>query len=131
MTSNPVTMPAQASVYEAALSMRDSGIGCILVEKDKQLFGIVTDRDLVLRVVAEGKDATNTHLESICSRVVSTLPPDNPIDDAISLMRQKSVRRIPVVEDGKVVGIVSLGDLAAAPGRESVLGDMSIAEPNN
>jgi signal-transduction protein with cAMP-binding, CBS, and nucleotidyltransferase domain len=78
---------------------------------DGRLCGIVTDRDLVLRCLADRRDA-DTPLRDICSSIVNTLAPDASIDDAVSLMTDCAVRRIPVVEDGELVGIVSLGDLA-------------------
>jgi CBS domain-containing protein len=110
--------------------MRDSDIGSLLVMKDGSLCGIVTDRDLVVRLLAEGKDPEQTSVGEICSGDVSKLSPDNSIENAVELMRKKAIRRIPVLEDGRPVGIVSLGDLAMEMDRRSVLGNVSAAEPN-
>jgi CBS domain-containing protein len=130
MTPNPKTLQSGTSARQAAESMRDSDIGSLLVMKDGSLCGIVTDRDLVVRLLAEGKDPEQTSVGEICSADVSKLSPDNTIENAVELMRKKAIRRIPVLENGKPIGIVSLGDLAAEMDRQSVLGNVSAAEPN-
>jgi CBS domain-containing protein len=130
MTPKPITLKDSATAMEAARAMRDSNIGDIIVYKDDHLCGIVTDRDIVIRVLAEGKDPSKTKLESICSKEVTTLSPLQTTDDAVKLMRQKAIRRIPVVEDGKAVGIVSIGDLAIRLDRRSALADVTAAQPN-
>src|SRR5205814_2146932 len=81
--------------------------------------GIVTDRDIVVRALAEGKDG-DASLESVCSKDITALRTDSTDEDAIRLMREKSIRRLPVLENGKIVGIVSLGDLAIAKDPHSV-----------
>ena len=133
MTENPIVLPVNASVQDAAVRMRDQKIGDIIVEKNGALFGMVTDRDIVVRVVAEGKDARATDLESICSRDLVTLAPDDSIKEARRVMEENAVRRLPVVEggsNGKVIGIVSLGDIAVEKKPKSALGKISAAGAN-
>jgi CBS domain-containing protein len=84
--------------------------------------GIVTDRDIVVRSVAERRDPTQTRLGDICSREMTTVSPSADVSDAIGLMKDKALRRPPVVEDGRPIGIVSLGDLAVPLDRRSALG---------
>jgi CBS domain-containing protein len=110
--------------------MRENDIGDVVVEKDGKLCGIVTDRDIVVRAIAEGKNVETTDLESICSRDVTSISPDESDDVAVRLMREKSIRRLPVVENRRVIGIVSLGDLAVEKDPRSVLGQVSAAKGN-
>jgi CBS domain-containing protein len=131
MTVKPIELPASATLSEAARAMRDANIGAVLVTGRSGLAGIVTDRDLVVRAVAEGKDPQKTTLEHICSSDITALSPDDPIHDAVALMRKKSVRRLPVIEDdSRPVGILSLGDLAQRLDPASALGEISAARPN-
>jgi CBS domain-containing protein len=132
MTRNPVVLSPSSTIEEAAQMMRDRNIGDVIVADGGALeCGIVTDRDVVIRVIAEGKDAKKTRLESVCSRDVTALKPSQPADEAVRLMREKAVRRLPVVDNGNVVGIVSLGDLAVQRDQHSVLGEISSAPPNH
>jgi CBS domain-containing protein len=130
MTSNPVTMPGTASVHEAAHAMRDQDIGDVIVIENNQVCGIITDRDIAVRVVAEAKDPTTTALADICSHSLLTVKPTDSVEHAVRLMRTHTVRRLPVVEEGKAVGIVSLGDLAVERDPDSVLGEISAAPPD-
>jgi CBS domain-containing protein len=131
MTPDPKVLPKTATVKQAAELMRDENIGdVIVVNGHRKLFGIVTDRDIALRVGAEGADPDNVTLEEIATKDVTTLSPDATIDLAVTLMREKAIRRIPVVEDGKPVGIVSLGDLAIEKDPTSALADISAAPPD-
>ena len=130
MTGNPVCLDASTSIREAARRMREEDIGDVVVEKAGKLCGIVTDRDIVVRGVAEGKNVESTNLESICSKEITSVSADQSDEDAIRLMRQKAIRRLPVVENGKVVGIISLGDLAVDKEPRSVLGQVSAAAGN-
>src|SRR5258706_2508909 len=123
MTSDPTVCPAAATLTDAAREMRDHEIGDVLVERDGALCGLVTDRDIVIRAIAAGADPNVTRLGDICSRELITLSPSDSIRDAVELMRQKSVRRLPVVDKGEAVGIVSLGDLAVVRDKDSVLSD--------
>jgi CBS domain-containing protein len=130
MTENPAILGADISVREAAKLMREKDIGDITVQKDGRLCGIVTDRDIVVRAVAQDKDLSSTNLESICSKDVTSLEPGDSDAHAVKLMREKSVRRLPVLEKDRVIGIVSLGDLAIDKDPKSVLGQISAAPPN-
>ena len=130
MTPNPVIMQASATPFEAARMMRDKGIGDVLVYKNNQFCGIVTDRDLTVRVLSEKDYPAGATLENICSREITAVSPNDTTDAAVRLMRNKAVRRLPVVDDGKVVGIVSLGDLAMHLDRKSALADISAAAAN-
>jgi signal-transduction protein with cAMP-binding, CBS, and nucleotidyltransferase domain len=132
MSMDPITVPAEAGIATAARAMKESDIGDVLVLDDKdQVCGIVTDRDIVVRVVAEGLDPSETKLGDICTRDLESVSPQNSVDDAVKLMSQKAIRRLPVIEDGKPVGIVSLGDLAITQDPDSGLADISEAPPNN
>lgn len=131
MTPNPISLSDSAPVLDAAQAMRDSNIGDVIVlDQSDELCGIVTDRDIVVRVLAEGKDPQATSLSEVCSRDVLSLSPDDAVGDAVRLMREKAVRRIPVVEGGRPVGVVSLGDLAIERDADSALADISVAKPN-
>ena len=131
MTAEPCALAPGASAMEAAQMMRDNDIGDVVVLEEERLYGIVTDRDIVVRVLAEQSDPSTVRLADICSREVTTIAPDASVGEAVRLIREKSIRRLPVVEDdGQVVGIVSLGDIAVARDRKSALGDISAATPN-
>ena len=130
MTPNPVSMSGTASVHEAARAMRDQDIGDVIVIEHHQVCGIITDRDIAVRVVAEAKDPTTTTLADICSHSLLTVTPTDSVEHAVRLMRTHAIRRLPVVEEGKAVGIVSLGDLAVERDPDSVLGEISAAPPD-
>lgn len=130
MTPNPQTVSVETTVAEAAKCMRDDGIGDVIVTDGDTLCGIVTDRDIVVRAVADGLDATTTTVGDICTTDLATLSPDTSVEDAVTLMRERAVRRLPIVENGKPVGIVSIGDLAIERDGQSALADISAAPPN-
>jgi CBS domain-containing protein len=130
MSPKPLALTRDRTAAEAARLMRDSDVGDVLVTESGRLCGIVTDRDLVVRCIADGRDPETTTLDEICSKVLTTLSPDSELDEAIDMMRAKAVRRLPVVDGRRPVGIVSIGDLAVAFGRESLLGEISAAPPN-
>lgn len=130
MTSAPVTVEPQTSVTAVARIMRDEDLGAVLVTDGDELRGLVTDRDLVVRFLAGGGDPERTTVVDACSDVVVTVGPEDDLDHAIALMREHAVRRIPVIENGRPVGIVALGDAAMERDPESALGDISVARPN-
>jgi CBS domain-containing protein len=130
MTGDPKTVDASATVQDAAQLMDSENIGNVLVVENGEVQGIVTDRDIAVRVVAKG-NGPDASVREACSTGVETLSPDDSVDDAIKTMEQGDVRRLPVVEDGKPVGIVSLGDLAMDKDSDSALADISSASPNN
>jgi CBS domain-containing protein len=110
--------------------MRDQNIGAVLVTEKDHLRGLVSDRNLVVRALAQGADPEQTTVANACSDDLVTIGPDDDLDRAVGMMREHSVRRIPVVEGDQVVGIVSLGDMAIERDPRSVLGDISAARPN-
>ena len=131
MTTNPETLPESTTVREAAEAMRANDIGDVVVVDDNgKLSGILTDRDIVVRVVAEGRDPRTTRIGDIASRDLTAVSPDDPVDRAVQLMRDKAIRRLPAVDKGKPVGIVSIGDLALDRDPGSALADISAAPPN-
>jgi CBS domain-containing protein len=130
MTSELVALPMTATIGEAARAMREDDIGDVIVLDEGRVAGIVTDRDIVVRGIAAGRDPKQTRLADICSRDLTTISPSADVKDAEALMKNKALRRLPVVENGQPVGIVSLGDLAVDRDRRSVLGEISAAPPN-
>jgi CBS domain-containing protein len=131
MTADPQTVSSDATLEEAAREMQSDDIGAVLVTDNGDVAGILTDRDIVVRAVAEGRDPSSTKVADVATRDVKTLTPDSSIDDAIKLVREQNVRRIPVVEDGRPAGIVSIGDLAIERDTDSALADISSEPPNN
>ncbi|HCT78441.1 MAG TPA: CBS domain-containing protein [Micromonosporaceae bacterium] len=131
MTPEPVCLGAQNTANEAAAKMRDHNIGDVLVTGNNgDLRGVVTDRDLVVRVLARSMDPASTRLGDICSPDPVKVSPQDPVSHAVELMRDKALRRLPVVSDGRLVGIVSIGDLAVQEDPQSALADISAAPPN-
>jgi len=113
MTPNPRSVDAQATVVEAARVMRDENVGIVPITEGDRLVGTVTDRDIAVRVVAEGRNPESTTVGEIASRELVTIDPQQDLDEALRLMARHQVRRLPVVEeDGKLVGIVAQGDIA-------------------
>ena len=130
MTSDPRTVKSDAPIEEAAKAMKEADAGAVVVQDNGTPCGIVTDRDIAIRAVAEGRDSS-TPVSEIATTDVTTLAADDSIEDAVRIMREKDVRRLPVVEDDKTVGIVSLGDLAQVQDDDSVLADISSAPPQH
>jgi CBS domain-containing protein len=110
--------------------MRDRDIGDVIVIEHNQVCGIVTDRDIVVRTVAEAQDPASITLGDICSHALLTVRPTDSVEHAVRLMRTHAIRRVPVVDGGKAVGIVSLGDLAVERDPHSALGEISAAPPD-
>jgi CBS domain-containing protein len=130
MTHDPRTVAAGDTLVEAARAMRDADVGDVIVVDHGRVAGIVTDRDIVVRAVAEERDPASTPVRDICSATVITVTHDQDLDDAIRLMREHDVRRLPVVQDGRPIGILSLGDLAVDRDPDSALADISAGDPN-
>jgi CBS domain-containing protein len=130
MTPDPHTVRADATLQDAAREMQRDDIGAVLVEDNGAVAGILTDRDIVVRAIAEGRDPSSTRVADVATRDVKTLTPDSHVEDAIRIVREQNVRRIPVVQDGRPAGIVSIGDLAIERDPESALADIS-SEPGN
>jgi len=127
---DPVTVEASATVEEAAKLMDEKDIGNVLIVENGEVQGIVTDRDIVVRVIAKGNGA-DAGVREAATTDLETIAGDTSIDEAIQKMEQANVRRLPVVDDGKPVGVISLGDLAEARDQDSALADISSASPNN
>lgn len=114
MSTNPLTIREDASVREAAVKMTERGVGAILVESDGKVVGIVTERDIVRRVVANKLDPEKVKVLEIMSKPLIAVDPDAPVEDALRAMFENKVRRLAVVKDKKLVGVVSISDLAKA-----------------
>ena len=131
MTADPRTVELGDTLTEAARVLGEADIGAVLVVDEGRVVGILTDRDIVVRAIADGRDPGSTNVGDVCSADVATLTPDQSVDDAVRLMREHDVRRVPVVQDGRPAGIVSLGDLAVERDPDSALADISAAPPND
>lgn len=131
MTPNPVMLAKTATAAEAAKLMREQDIGDVLVTDDGRIHGIVTDRDIIVRVVAQGREPAAIALDEIASKddLVVVAPEDDAVA-AVKRMRDRAIRRLVVAEGGAPVGVVSIGDLAEARDPESALADISAAKPN-
>lgn len=130
MSTRPVSVGPHTSLAEAARMMRDADIGDVLVVDDGKLCGIVTDRDIVVRALAEGMDPGDTTVHAICSSDMVTIPPDDTLEHATALMREHALRRLPVTDDGQLLGMVTLGDLAREKDPRSALADISSTAAN-
>jgi CBS domain-containing protein len=113
MTSNPKTIESGSPVVEAAKIMRDENVGIVPIVDGDRLVGTITDRDIAVKVVAESKDVRSTTVGQVASRDLVTVDPQQDLDEALRLMAQHQVRRLPVVEeDGRLVGILAQADVA-------------------
>ncbi|WP_304451323.1 CBS domain-containing protein [Nocardiopsis sp. YSL2] len=131
MTSPVRTVAPEATLREVAEVMRESDVGDVVITEGDHPVGILTDRDIVVRCLAAGGDPETQSARSICSSVVVSVPPQSDVSDAVRTMRGDAVRRLPVVENDHLVGIVTMGDLAVETDRRSALADVSAAEPNH
>jgi signal-transduction protein with cAMP-binding, CBS, and nucleotidyltransferase domain len=131
MTAHPMALSSAMSIGDAARAMRERDLGDVIVVDDQNaLCGIVTDRDIVVRAVADDRNPSEVRLGDICSRDLTTVDASASVKDAVKLMRERALRRLPVVEHGRPVGIVSLGDLAIERDPDSALADISTAPSN-
>jgi CBS domain-containing protein len=130
MTTELVTLPPTGTVAEAARLMLENDVGDVLVVDGDQLIGLVTDRDIVVRSVALDLDPDETTVGSICSAIVTAVRPGTSVADSLALMRGHAIRRLPVTTEGRPVGVLTIGDLALESDPDSVLADISAAEPN-
>ena len=131
MTREPQAVAKETSLSDVSRVMLDHDIGEVLVESGSKLCGLVTDRDIVVRAIAAGQDPERTAVDSICTHELITLSPDDSVDDALQKMSRHAVRRLPVVQDGRAVGVVSLGDISATRDSGETLEDISAAPPDN
>jgi CBS domain-containing protein len=113
MTSNPCSIDADKSVAYAAKMLRDEDVGVAPIVEGDKLIGMLTDRDIAIRVVAEGRDPDRVTVRDVASKQVVTIDPQQDLDEALRIMAKHKVRRLPVVEeDGKLVGVVAQADVA-------------------
>jgi CBS domain-containing protein len=131
MTADPRTVESGATVADAAREMRDGDVGSVVIVENGTVAGIVTDRDIAVRVVAQGLDPDATKVSEAGTMRPVTLTVDQSVDDAIRLVREQEIRRIVVVQDGRPAGIVSLGDLAIERDTGSALAEIASEPPNN
>ena len=131
MTRDPRTVEIGDSLVDAAREMRDGDIGNVIVTDGGRVAGIVTDRDIVVRAIAEGRDLESTTVGDVCSSGPRTLEPGESVEAATQVMDEQSIRRLPVVRDGELVGVLSLGDLAQDRDAGRTLADISAASPNH
>ena len=128
MTESPRSVKASASVVEAARLMREEHIGSLPITDDEQLVGMITDRDITTRVVAEAADPMKTSVGDVYSR--DTVEPGKDLDEALQLMARHQVRRLPVVENGRLVGIVAQADIAISENEKTGELVEAISEPS-
>lgn len=122
MTTDCATVTLKDNVYEVAVAMSKQDVGFIPVVEGKQLIGCITDRDLVVRGYAQ-KNEGSAKVEKVMSRDITTVTPDTSVDEAARIMADHQIRRLPVVENGNLVGVVSIGDLAVRQNFENEAGD--------
>ncbi|GAB3012572.1 CBS domain-containing protein [Streptomyces pseudoechinosporeus] len=131
MTPGVVAVRPDASLVEAAQLMRAHDIGDVLVSGERSVLGVLTDRDIALRAVADGVDPLTVSAQAVCTPNPVVIGPEDAVSAAVELMREHAIRRLPVVEDGHPVGMVSLGDLAVSQDPGSALAEISRAAPED
>ena len=130
MTKDPRSIGASASVVEAARLMRQVDIGSLPITDGEQLVGMITDRDITTRVVAEAADLESASVGDVCSRDLISVEADDDLDEALQLMARHQVRRLPVVENGRLVGIVAQADIALSENEKTGKLVEAISEPS-
>jgi CBS domain-containing protein len=131
MTHDPRSVAPDDTLQQAARLMREVDTGALIVVENGEVTGIVTDRDIVVRAIADGRDPSSTKVADVATTSTVTVTPDQSASDAAQLMRDNDIRRLVVVHDGRPAGIVSIGDLAIELDEGSALADLSSAPPNN
>ena len=131
MTEDPRSIGASASVVEAALLMREQHIGSLPITDDEKLVGMITDRDITTRVVAESAAPETTSVENVYSRDLISVEPDSGLDEALQLMARHQVRRLAVVENGRLVGMVAQADIALKDNERAGELVEAISEPSD
>jgi CBS domain-containing protein len=123
MTRDVRACEPNATVADAAKVMAQEDVGPVPIVQDGRLIGIVTDRDIVVRVVAEGRDPNATTVSEIASTELVTVSPDDDLDEALKLLAERQIRRLPVVEGDRLVGIVAQADIARL-GKDKTTGEV-------
>jgi CBS domain-containing protein len=113
IAQKPVTLSAGSTLVDAALAMRDFDVGAVIVLEDDHIYGIATDRDIVIRAIANGSYPATTLIGEVCSRELATIGPSASVDEVLRVMRDKASRYLAVVENGQLVGVVSISELAS------------------
>lgn len=137
MTPNPDCVSSDADIQEAARIMKEKDTGVVpVVDGDKKVVGLLTDRDIVVRGIAEGKDLTNCSVKELMTKNIRSVRDDAPVDEVLTLMSSAEIRRVPVVNgQDEIVGIISIGDIAVETNKDNRVGkaleDISQAPPNN
>lgn len=136
MTPNPECVSDKDSIREVARIMKDQDTGVVPVVDGKRIIGLITDRDIVVRGIAEGRDVSTVKVNEIMTRSVRSVKEDTPLNEVLDLMSNAEIRRVPVVNgNDELVGIISLGDIAEKTGADNRVGkaveDISQAPPNN
>jgi CBS domain-containing protein len=131
MAEPVVTVTADATLGEAARLMRDADIGDVIVVDKAKPMGVLTDRDIVVRGVADDRAPASVTVGEICTTDLVSIGPNDEISQAVALMRRAAVRRLPVTEGDQLVGVLSLGEVAIERDETSALADISAAEPNS
>lgn len=123
MTADVVTASPDTTLEEIATMMKNEDTGAIPIVDEDELLGIVTDRDIVIRCVAEGRDPSEVSAEDILTDDLDVVDPDTDVAEALDMMGRRQIRRLPVVADGALVGMISIGDLAVKQGDEQDTGE--------
>lgn len=136
MTRDPQCVTREDSIMDAAKIMRDADTGVVPVVDGKKIVGLVTDRDIVVRGIAGGKNVSSAKISDVMSEQVRSVREDTPVSEVLEMMGKSQIRRVPVVNQShEIVGIVSIGDLATSGGDDKKIGqavqDISDAPPNN
>ena len=136
MTANPATVSEKDSIRDVARIMAREDTGIVPVVDGKKIVGLITDRDIVVRLVAEGKDLANSRVKEVMSRSVRSVKEDTPVDEVLDLMSTEKIRRVPVVnQNNELVGILSIGDIASRDRETGKVGkaieEISEGRPNN
>lgn len=136
MTPNPECVSERDSIREVARIMKDQDTGVVPVVDGKKIIGLITDRDIVVRGIAEGRDVSSVKVNEIMTKSVRSVKEDTPLNEVLDLMSNAEIRRVPVVNgNDELVGIISLGDIAENTGADNRVGkaieDISQAPPNN
>lgn len=123
MTKKIISVEKDDSILDAAKKMKDAGVGTVAVKDQGKIVGIITDRDIVLRNVAENQAAEQRKCGDIMTSNVATAAPDTAIEDVVQIMSERQVKRIPIVEQNSIVGMISLADIAQTRGKKRDAGD--------
>lgn len=132
MTATVESVTPETDLVMVARKMKDLNVGSLPVVEGSRLLGIITDRDIVIRAAAEGKNLQNEQARNILTPDPTTIDADADVSEASHLMAQEQIRRLPVVQGGNLVGFLSIGDLAVDVGRDKLVGDAleKISEPS-